>query len=277
MTRPNIASLFTTMPGSAGALATTGAAVNVGAAAPPAVGQSLIATTPTTATWQDTVSGINPKGGMIFDHFTSLALGTDLSGSASFVILTGTGLIGYSSGNLTVGVADASHPGIVRASSAAVGQSSALWERPVWKLGHTAFDLEAVLQIQTPHSAGQSGSDRIGLGVPGDPAEFVGLIYEYATSTGFWQYRTSAGGVATSVITTVPVSTDWIRLGLSINTAGTSVEFFINGVSVGTITTNIPTAALGRLFEHKTTAGNSGTLYTRLDYFSLSYELDVAP
>jgi hypothetical protein len=50
--------------GKAAALATTGAAVNVAAAAPPTAGQALVATDPTHATWQ----AVAASGGVLFSQ-----------------------------------------------------------------------------------------------------------------------------------------------------------------------------------------------------------------
>jgi hypothetical protein len=55
-------------------------------------------------------------------------------------------------------------------------------------------------------------------------------------------------GVETSVDTGIAVGTStYFKMEFEVNAAGTSVEFFIDNVSVATITTNIP---LGLAFEH---------------------------
>ena len=42
----------------------------------------------------------------------------------------------------------------------------------------------------------------------------------------------------------VAATTGWVRLKIIVNSAGTSVEYFINGTSVGSSTTNIPTVGM---------------------------------
>ena len=72
--------------------------------------------------------------------------------------------------------------------------------------------------------------------------------YQFDQNGGRWQALTEDGIGETSVDTgvTVVVSTYYL-LEFEVNAAGTSVEYFIDGVSVATITTNLPT---GLGFEH---------------------------
>lgn len=77
--------------------------------------------------------------------------------------------------------------------------------------------------------------------VAGDYSDGVYFEYDGATS-GNWRICTANGGVRTKVTTSVAASTSYVNLAIEINAAGTSAQFFINGTSVGTITTNIPTS-----------------------------------
>ena len=80
-----------------------------------------------------------------------------------------------------------------------------------------------------------------------------------------WRGRCSNGGTAT--ITTsnyVPAAGEWLRLKFVVNAAGTSVEFFVNGSTLGTITTNIPTAALYEFYQIWTRTGATSHLTTNL-------------
>ena len=56
-----------------------------------------------------------------------------------------------------------------------------------------------------------------------------------------WQIVTASNSTRTFTTTSTAVATTGQTLRIEINAAGTSVEFFIDNVSVGTITTNIPT------------------------------------
>lgn len=87
---------------------------------------------------------------------------------------------------------------------------------------------------------------RIGVGLLamsfGPPAivEGIGFVYSDNINGGRWQ-GVCHDGVQSSLDTGITVAANgWYRLEFEVNADGTSVEFFIDGVSVGTITTNIP-------------------------------------
>lgn len=82
--------------------------------------------------------------------------------------------------------------------------------------------------------------DNTGAGL--DCTDGVHFQYDPATSTN-WRCVTVSNGTATKTTTSVAVSTTYTRFGIAINSTGTSVTFTINGTSVATHTTNIPTGA----------------------------------
>lgn len=70
--------------------------------------------------------------------------------------------------------------------------------------------------------------------------------YTHGTNSGNWQLVARNNNNETGSIintSTAPVTSGLQKLEITVNAAGTSVEGFIDGVSVGTITTNIPTAS----------------------------------
>lgn len=76
-----------------------------------------------------------------------------------------------------------------------------------------------------------------------------GLYFEHniATDATHWIIKSANGsGTRTTTVTTATITNgNWDRLEIDVNAAGTSVDFFINGSNVGTITTNLPTTATG--------------------------------
>jgi hypothetical protein len=83
-------------------------------------------------------------------------------------------------------------------------------------------------------------------------AETNGVFFTYdeggtqngTTASPYWQCVTIAGGVRTLITTTVLASTTaWQKLTIQINDAATSVEFYIDNVSVATHSSNIPSGA----------------------------------
>lgn len=72
----------------------------------------------------------------------------------------------------------------------------------------------------------------------------VYFSYTNTVSSGAWIGMTTASSVTTSVVGSVMTISTSYNLKAVINAAATSVNFFVNGTSIGTSTTNIPTAAL---------------------------------
>lgn len=65
-----------------------------------------------------------------------------------------------------------------------------------------------------------------------------------SASSGNWQIVTSSNSVRTFTTTSVAIdNTNFQKLRIDVNAAGTSVQFYINDILVGTHTTNIPTGA----------------------------------
>lgn len=71
------------------------------------------------------------------------------------------------------------------------------------------------------------------------------FTYSHGSNSGKWSLNTMASTVVTSSDTGSAVVADtWVKLSFVINTAGTSIQAFVNGVSAGSpITTNIPTGS----------------------------------
>lgn len=98
----------------------------------------------------------------------------------------------------------------------------------------------------------------------------VGFRYSHGLNSGKWLAECDSAGSTSTLDSGVTVAVDtWYELELVVNGGGTSVEFFVNGSSVGTIATNIPTAtALGILHGIFKSAGTTA----RLVYADWLYE-----
>jgi len=122
---------------------------------------------------------------------------------------------------------------------------------PSGKLGglqYTALSSPQVLSDGTntfTTRVGISNNNFAGVGTA-----FVGFRYTHGTNSGNYQCVCRTGGVETVINTAVAptvynnVTQAIDHLRFEVNAGGTSVEFFINNVSMGAITTNIPTAVL---------------------------------
>lgn len=103
----------------------------------------------------------------------------------------------------------------------------------------------------------------------------VGFEYEDDQNGGRWQALCEDGIGETSVDTGITVAVDtWYYFEWEANAAGTSVEFFIDSVSVGTIATNIPTGV--SLFYNTMIMKLAGLLNTAsiIDAYYVYQEVD---
>jgi len=77
-----------------------------------------------------------------------------------------------------------------------------------------------------------------------DATDGVYFRYNDNVNAGEWEGVAVSNGVESTLDTNTLVSANtWYKLRVVVNAAGTSAEFFIDGSSVGTIATNIPTGA----------------------------------
>lgn len=136
------------------------------------------------------------------------------------------------------------------------------------------ISMNFVMNLVTLSTAGNRYTINIGLGQSGG---FTGngISFQYAdnVNSGNWQIVCTKQGVGTTTTnTSIAASTGYHKYGIVINTAGTSVEFFIDGVSAGTIATaNVPSAAMSPTISF---ARSSGSLPAALlDLFVLQKTL----
>jgi hypothetical protein len=80
--------------------------------------------------------------------------------------------------------------------------------------------------------------------ITGESTDGAFFRYTHGTNSGRFQAVTRSNGVETATDTGITVAANtWYDFEITVNAAGTSVEFKINGSVVATNTTNIPTAS----------------------------------
>lgn len=186
---------------------------------------------------------------------------------------TDTSWAGSTVTNVTTGV-DSNHPWVIqcRTSSATWRSGMSLWVNNM-TLGGWTLEYRGNIQLVQLSVVAQEFIQYIGLGDntgAGDMTDGVYFVYDRLTSVNR-QIRTASGGTITNTITTTAVvAGSWIALWFIVNAAWTSVEFFINWVSVWTIVTNIPIGAnlTNPLFSMKRSAGTNN-LDTLIDYYTI--------
>lgn len=192
----------------------------------------------------------------------------------------GTGAVAsVSAGNSTL--ASGSHVGVSGMTYGTVGVPS--HAALVWSgalsisivLGNGPAEYESLIRISNLATVTEDYVLRVGLGTATNADHANGVYFEYNRSlSANWRCKSASQSSRTVLTTSTTVAaTTWIRLGWTCNSAGTSVEFFINGVSQGTITTNIPTVTgqgCGGSFQIVASAIVSGGRTLNADYFYFS-------
>lgn len=164
---------------------------------------------------------------------------------------------------------DNTHPGVVQlttntntagSSYYALGYQSTTLGNII--LGGGSIDLYQIVQIPTLSDGTNTFEVSFGFG---DSFNFSntspdnGVFFNYSSTinSGQWQLSTSAATVTTTSNTATAVTTNWTTLRININAAGTLCTFYVNGTSVGTISTNIPTTTISPFFTIAKSAGTS--------------------
>lgn len=141
------------------------------------------------------------------------------------------------------------------------------------------FTYEASIKLDTLSVTNQVYVARVGIGNPvansTEPTNGIYLAYTNTVNSGNWVGITRNASTSTSVNSSVAGSTNWIKLKFVANAAATSVEFFIDGVSIGTSATNIPTSQVGFFFQMARVSGANSKVMD-IDYMTSTCALTTA-
>lgn len=111
-----------------------------------------------------------------------------------------------------------------------------------------------------------------------DHSNGVYFEYNHGTNSGNWVGKTAKAGSRTSVSSAVAVAaTTWVDLKFVVNAGATSVEFFVDGVSIGTSATNIPNTSSNlcapSFIQNRTAVAASAARYLVMDYIEIFQDL----
>jgi hypothetical protein len=216
--------------------------------------------------------------------------GTDASSDASDIILFddfisttavgGTGATNSSSGGGSVSIvsAESNHIGIASlstGSSGSSGYSNIYWGSTNVYFGNGILNLEFLVRIPTLSTSSERYIIRAGFhdALNDDPTNGIYFKYDESTSAN-WIFGTSNNGTRTETTSsTVVTENTWIKLKISINATASSVVYYINGISIGSITTNIPITNPSGIRYHIIKSVGSSTRLLQIDYTSFIYNL----
>jgi hypothetical protein len=230
-----------------------------------------------TGTKFPTVDAVNSlsfidKGKRMVSFFTDFLTNATLDGAQSFASGGSLGLIvGAQIPNRTnqQGVA------FFQTNTAAtnyINYCSSSGAAQLW-FGGGAWNYEALININSLSTALERYRMIFGFGsVISNSSETNGVFITYdeggtangTTASANWQCVTVDNSVRTLTTSTTAVTASaWNKLRIEINAAGTSVTFYVNGVSIATHTTNIPLASNSRYVLMKTGLAKTIGITTR--------------
>ncbi len=192
--------------------------------------------------------GFDSTQTVVFDDFTR---GFTLSTGSGFAVNGAYAPIVYSNttntGNL---ISDNTEPGyalVLIGSGSGTSQQVALTPA-LWRAGFGALRFRARIRLAALSSGTYRYACTVGLtDVVANPgttgSNRIMAFYEDDVNSGKWRLKTMSGGSNTDTDTgTVgPSANTWTVVELTVNAAGTSVSMLIDGVSVATTASNIPT------------------------------------
>jgi len=242
-------------------------------------GQVLNANTGADPSWGAVPSSFSPNSTInIFDDFIGSVLQVPASGQS---LIDSQLSWTISSGTLASASGTAAHQGIIgfgaagedinfRLNNSTSGQTTLL--------GGGVLSCTWVINVATLSTGTNTYILYLGLddGASSEPSNGVYFVYSNGLNSGNWSGKTAAGGVRTTVNSATAVTTGWHNLTITVNAAATSVEFFVDGVSIGTSSTNIPTAGgqeISPSFLMDYSAGTIPAQALQIDLFYLSQTL----
>lgn len=128
---------------------------------------------------------------------------------------------------------------------------------------------EANFFIETQPSATENSKFWVGTGDVLTEAEMVDGVYlriDRSVSTTNWVLGTSNNSNRTNQVTGTAFTAGWHTVRIEVNYAGTEVLYYLDGVYLGSVTTNIPTGT-GRVFGPVFKIANAATTVTATRMF----------
>lgn len=178
-------------------------------------------------------------------------------------------------GGVDNGVSSVSNTGIYLLSTGttSTGRHSLYNYPSLLFFGGGILTLTSLINIQTLSTSVERYKIWIGFGdLPVQSGDMVdGAYFEYDEAVSpNWRIKTSSNTIRTTETTSTPVTTGWVQLKI-VATNTEKIEFFINEILVGTITTNIISnngRSTGIIYKIEKTNGiNARNFYLDYVYF----------
>lgn len=163
-----------------------------------------------------------------------------IAGSYGWTATTSTGTVAMNTANI-----DGTRWGLVALTSGTASGNAALISTGAANRlapGTASINVEMEINLSALSVEGSSNYRfRAGLMDTWTGLSANGIWFDYDTTSSVnWRMSTANGASRTQTASSTAVATGWLKLVLEIGTS--SVEYFVNDVSIGTVSSNFPTA-----------------------------------
>ena len=180
---------------------------------------------------------------LLLNASTDLTVATAIQEGAILAFASGTGAAAAQDNSAAM---TASHPGLAIFSTGTTTTGRITFgnqDSSSILLGAGKCRFGLVMKLTTLSDGTNTYTVRMGWGdvFAGESVDFVGFRYSHGVNGGEWQAVTRSNSTETATDTNVAADTNWHTYEADINAGATSVQFWIDGTSVGTNSTNVPT------------------------------------
>ncbi len=220
-------------------------------------------------TFQTSSSSINPLNVTWFEDFIGIVSTAVVTGQDTFI-----GVTQWSTQNTTAGLtmltSVANRPGILQVVNSNANGDGIVWGALTNFYPSTTFNLEYLVKIPTANvseeyffgvSSGLLGASFTGI------ANKIGIV----GTSGNWKGITANGAASTQSSGSASITGDaWVNLKITFD--GTTVDFLVDNVSVGTITATLPATACGFSMLTRDVGGGANGAF-EVDYAKINYQV----
>jgi len=185
---------------------------------------------------------------------------------------TGAQIIGLSTASVT-----SAHPGVIQVDSGTTNSGAAGFVQAgasTLTFGGGQWTWEGLIQIPTLSNGTDRFTVRVGFvnSVSGDGTDGVFLRYVDNVNSGKCVMVTRNNSTETATnSTSTPSAATWYHVKIVVNAAGSLATFYVDGSSIGTISTNIPTSRGTSLGASNVKSAGTTSRPFYLDYYQLEY------
>lgn len=174
---------------------------------------------------------------------------------------------------------DANHPGVIDViAGAGAGNYCDVLLPGIVMVGGGILTYEVLLYVTTLSTVTNEYTIRVGLGDTVNASDNAnGIYFEYTRTTSVnWLMKAAKTSTVTSTASGTAVTAGaWTKLKFVVNAAASSVDYFVNGTNVGTVTTNLPTSVIVGLFLQQTRSAGTPVLFS-VDYVNMYQRFTTA-